>query len=332
MTRGRGLRRVLVAASVLIALGVPLGLAWRTGIPLTSVLHLPLRAHLLAGLVMSVEVTARAARLMALAPALRLPLRWRTAVLSQLAADAAGAITPARSGSEPAKLITLRRDGGGLGSVGALAAGEMVFEVAGLGIVALALTLGLGAGARTAGGVLLYAGVVLTILLLLEGLGRRADPLRRAPRRWLWLGLGRQRWRALLRAAHDFHAHFVLLKQLRGRAVAGALAATLVHQAARAAVLPALLLGSLTRPDTLDVIPWVPVTVVPFTLLYLGALLPAPGGGGGVELAFAALLGDALEASRLPALLLWWRAWTHHATALAGGLAIVVIAGRRRIG
>lgn len=335
MKPSRGLRQIGVLVSMLLAIGVPVALSLRSGVPLRSLLALSATAHLFAAGVMGIEVMARAARLKALAPTLGVPLRWRTAVFSQLAADAAGAVTPARSGSEPAKLLSLRRDGATFGAVGALAAAEMIFEVAGLVLVSGFLTLALGAEARLGAGVLIYAGVVagaLTLLALFARATSREVPTTRRKLLywWLRLGLRRRRWKALVATAQDFRRHTRRLWALRGRPIAGALAATLLHQLARAAVLPALLLGQVPPPE-LAGLSWVRIVVVPFTLLYLGALLPPPGGGGGVEVGFAALLNDTLNAQQLPAFVLWWRSWTHHATALAGGAALLVLGMRQRL-
>lgn len=328
MTRARGVRRMGALASIALAGSVPVVLAVRAGVPLRALLALGIASQALAALASAVEVFARAARLKALAPTLAIALRWRTALLAQLAADAAGALTPARSGSEPAKLLMLRRDGASLGQVGALAAAEMIFEVTGLVLVASLVRVTFGDEAGPVVGALAYAAVVVLALAGLLAIARFAPADARPPRLWLRVGLGRRRWTTLAANAREFADQTRRLATLRPGAVAWALAATLAHQVARAAVLPALVLGTVPHSQSAG-LPWTRLAVVPFTLLYLGALLPAPGGGGGVEIAFAALLSNSLAAERLPALMLWWRVWTHHATALIGAVTLVRLGIRR---
>jgi hypothetical protein len=315
------------------AVAVPVILARRAELAPSALLSLPWQAHLAGAGVMAVEVAARAGRLLSLSHPLGVPLRPATAVLAQLAADAAGAVTPARSGSEPAKLLTLRRDGGGIGGVAAVAVGEMAFEVGGLLLVAGLFAVTLPDGARAAGAVLTYAGVVATGLVVLYHLAGR--PGRAAPGWWRRWGLAPARWRRLVQAAGEFRRRVGGLRTLGARGAGAALGFTLLHQAAKAATVPALVAGAmaggmLAAGPEAGAPPWARLVIVPFSLLYLGALLPPPGGGGGIEVAFAALLGDALPATRLPVLLLWWRAYSHYASAVAGGVVVGVLTMRRR--
>lgn len=329
-------RPALVGLSLAAALAIPLFLALRAGLPPGALLSLPWQAHLAGGLVLAVEVLARAWRLVSLARALGVPLRMRTALLAQLSADAAGTVTPARSGSEPAKLLSMRRDGGGMGGVAAVAAGELAFEVLGLAVVASVFVVALPDGTRAALAVLAYAGVVaavVTTLYVVAGRGR-SEP----PGWWRRVRLSEARWRWLMATASEFRTRARALPHIGTRAALATGALTLLHQLAKAATFPALAwgagLGDLVDPGPgAGGLPWARLFVVPFSILYLGALLPPPGGGGGVEIGFAALLGDALPAAQLPVLLLWWRAYTHYVSAVVGGLAMgLLLLRRRRVG
>jgi hypothetical protein len=60
----------------------------------------------------------------------------------------------------------------------------------------------------------------------------------------------------------------------------------------------------------------------PMLLLYAGALVPAPGGGGAIELVFAAALDDVLSPDHLVAALLWWRFYTYYLSALLGAIVL----------
>ena len=316
---------MLATASIGLALFVPVAIAWRTELPFASLLRLPAGAHVAALLVLALEVGARGLRLVAIARGLKLPLSARTAWLAQLCADAAGAVTPSRSGSEPAKLMAMRRDGAPLAGVGAVAAVEMIFEVGGLLMIAALLALFAPGGRLAAAAILAYAGVVSMALTALFFIARRPDP-DRAPRLWLHLKLTAERWRLLASTARDFSQQMRALRHLGAKAGLIAAGMTLTHQVARAATFPALVLGTAGVAAPLD---WARLVIAPFSLLYLGALLPPPGGGGGVELGFAAALGDTLPAPQLPMLLLWWRAYTHYISAAIGAVLMSLLAARR---
>jgi uncharacterized membrane protein YbhN (UPF0104 family) len=68
-------------------------------------------------------------------------------------------------------------------------------------------------------------------------------------------------------------------------------------------------------------VPLAPLALWPLGFLYGAAVVPAPGGGGAVEMAFRAALGDAIPVSLFAAALLWWRFYTFYVYILLGGLA-----------
>ncbi|MEK9506273.1 lysylphosphatidylglycerol synthase domain-containing protein [Gaopeijia maritima] len=321
------LRAAGATVSLGIALAIPVVLARRADLPVSALLALPLAAHLLAALALFVEVGGRAARIVVFARALKVPLRWSTAWIAQLAGDSAGTVTPSRSGTEPAKMLAMRRDGGKVGGLAAIAVGETAFEALGLLAIGLALAVFVDGGGAIALAIGTYAGVVLTViagLLLFAGQGAQRRPV---PRWWTKVGLRHGRWRLLERTSRDFRERAGALRHIPRRYVAGAVGATFLHQAARAATFPALVWATTMEPG-LD---WVALTLRPFGLLYLGSLLPPPGGGGGIEMGFVAVLGDALGPDQLPVLLLWWRVYTHLLTAVIGaGLLLQLWAGRAR--
>ena len=70
----------------------------------------------------------------------------------------------------------------------------------------------------------------------------------------------------------------------------------------------------------------------PFALLYGVAVVPAPGGGGAVEVAFKAALGDVIPHELFGAALLWWRFYTFYLYIILGALvagAVVMRALRK---
>ncbi|MFP4624557.1 MAG: hypothetical protein ACLFRX_10295, partial [Gemmatimonadota bacterium] len=94
-------------------------------------------------------------------------------------------------------------------------------------------------------------------------------------------------------------------------------AATAVHILARFAILPALAWGQVHGEGMAALIGW------PFFLLYGGALVPSPGGGGAVEAGFAVALGGLLDSTYLAGLLIWWRFYTFYLPAILGGLVLL---------
>ena len=68
-------------------------------------------------------------------------------------------------------------------------------------------------------------------------------------------------------------------------------------------------------------VPIAPLALWPLGFLYGAAVVPVPGGGGAVEMAFRAALGDAIPARLFGAALVWWRFYTFYIYILLGALA-----------
>ena len=94
----------------------------------------------------------------------------------------------------------------------------------------------------------------------------------------------------------------------------------MIHVLGKVAVLPALVfLGDPGFARTMDTL--APLVLWPLALFYGGVVVPAPGGGGVIEGAFAFTLADAIPAGLFAASLLWWRFYTYYVYLLAGGVA-----------
>jgi uncharacterized membrane protein YbhN (UPF0104 family) len=90
----------------------------------------------------------------------------------------------------------------------------------------------------------------------------------------------------------------------------------------RLCVLPALVLPAVSEQVRIE-----PLALWPLGFLYGAAVVPAPGGGGAVELAFRAALGSVIPPHAFPAALLWWRFYTFYiyiilGAIIAGGVAL----------
>jgi len=67
--------------------------------------------------------------------------------------------------------------------------------------------------------------------------------------------------------------------------------------------------------------PLAPLALWPLGFLYGAAVVPAPGGGGAVELAFSAALRGVIGPRLFAPALLWWRFYTFYIYILLGALA-----------
>ena len=281
-------------------------------------LALPARAHLLALLAVAIEVLARSLKIRwsARAAGIRIPLG--TAMRTCLGGDFAAAITPARSGAEPARFFILAESGLASSSVLVILYAELFLEVLSLA----AVVLGVAIIFRHAGAVMFtlvgmvgaYAAVILGIGALAIFLSRRnaSGPPPRWGRR---LRLHAGRWRTIQRALRKLRSTIDSVDRVHKGAAVSAFLASFVHVVVRLTVLPALVL------TTVATVPLAPLALWPLGFLYGAAVVPVPGGGGAVEMAFRAALGGAIPAQLFGAALIWWRFYTFYIYILLGAVA-----------
>ena len=224
-------------------------------------------------------------------------LSFRDALRLNLYGEAASTFTPNRLGGEPARFLGMAWSG--VRPVTALVGlgVEVAAEWPVFGLVAIAIGIyyipdwGEAAsgwlGRNLARDLLTLELAVLAVLVVVYGLQRlvRAGRIRHRVRR---------QWRVAL--AHVRRAPWWVLG-------VGALL-TVVSLAARALVLPALVLGQAEAP--------------PFDVMFFGALallhaalvVPLPSGGGGIELAFLSGFAGDFGPGRQVIMLLMWRFYT----------------------
>jgi uncharacterized protein (TIRG00374 family) len=281
-------------------------------------LGLPPRAHLLALSAVAVEVLARALKIRWSARAAGIHLSLGTAVRTCLGGDFGAAITPARSGAEPARFLVLRESGLRASSVLVILYAELFLEAFSLGAVVLGVALVF----RDAGVVLAtlvsmvggYAAVILGIGATALYLSRR-DPEGPPPpwaRRFRLTG---GRWRTIQIALVKLRATIDSVEHVDVRPAVYAFLASVVHVGIRLTVLPALVLTSVSTA------PLAPLALWPLGFLYGAAVVPAPGGGGAVEVAFRAALAGTIPRELFAAALIWWRFYTFYLYILLGALA-----------
>lgn len=288
-------------------------------------LTLPLRSHLLAALAVLAEIVARSLKLTWSANAVRIRLPFRVSVRTSLAGDFGGSITPARSGAEPARFLVLAEAGIAATSALVVLFAEIVLEALSLALVVLVVAIVFRNAGRVLGALVgvvgLYAGFVLGVAALALMLARR--DVGDVPPRWASrIGLRAGRWRLIQKWLEKVRTAVEAVRNVRvGWAIASFLA-SVVHVGMRLCVLPALVLPATTQP-----VPVAPLALWPLGFLYGAAVVPAPGGGGAVELAFRAALGSVIPAHVFPAALLWWRFYTFYlyiglGAVIAGGVAL----------
>jgi len=282
-----------------------------------SVIVLPLQAHLLAIAAVSVEILTRSLKITWSAKAAHIKLGFFTALRTTLAGDFGASITPARSGAEPARFLVLAEAGVPTSSALVVLYAELFLEALSLATVVVIVSIvfrhaGVVLGALV-GVVGAYAGFVLGIAVIAVMLSRRhVDNV--APRWASRVGLGGRRWFVIQRWFAQVRSTVERLRNVEMRWAAASYSMSVIHVAMRLCVLPALVLGSGA------VAPLAPLALWPLGLLYGAAIVPAPGGGGAVELAFRAALARVIGPSIFAAALLWWRFYTFYIYIILGAI------------
>jgi glycosyltransferase 2 family protein len=280
-------------------------------------LTLPPTAHLLALGAVVLEVGARAQKLVWSARALGLRLPFVTAVRTSLGGDFGAAITPARSGAEPARYLILAEAKLAPASVLLILFAELLLEALSLAVVVAIVAVVfhdagavLGALVGVVGGYSMFVLAIGALGLLLSRRGASGPP----PRWALRLRLHSGRWRVVQRWLRQVRRTVDQVKDVDLAPAGLAFLASIVHVAVRLTVLPALVL------TTVAGLPLAPLALWPFSFLYGVVVVPVPGGGGAVEVVFRAALGDVIPPSIFGAALLWWRFYTFYIYILLGAL------------
>lgn len=280
-------------------------------------------AHAAALSTVCFEAVTRALKIQASAIAVGVPLRFGTALRVCLGGDFAAAITPARSGAEPARFLILAEGGTPVAGRLVILFLELFLEMCSLALVCgiLALLFA-GRGASTQGLLALVGGYSTVVLgagaagLLLSRQNSRGP----APGWARWLGLSSGRWRGVQRTLRHLRGSAQSLRQARVPFMLAAFAGSVAHVLCKVAALPLLVfLGDRSFALTMDSL--APLVLWPLALFYGGVVVPAPGGGGFIEGAFAATLQSAIPAGIFAASLVWWRFYTFYLYVLVGGLA-----------
>lgn len=324
MKLGRRSIFLLLPLSLVLSISVPLfeggldGLAAIRRIPYWGV-------ALVLGMVL-VSWRLNAARLRLLAGSLNVLLKPAQAMGMVIATEFAGSATPVGTGAAPTMIFLLGRQGLEAGSGAAVIAvdviADMVFFTTAIPLASViyfagsrlndawvigGLLLGL-----LAGGLLLLWCIIRYHRAVVLWIGRRLHYLPRA---------ARFRYPLARKVISLRRAMRVLLRLPRRRLLRLYLY-TAGHWMFRYGILPVLLwlLG--------EYVPWAYLFLVQAVLLFGAHAIFLPGGGGGVELGFAALLGPYLGPDVSATVLLAWRFCLFYWYLIAGAPVFTVQTGR----
>ncbi|HEY8175198.1 MAG TPA: flippase-like domain-containing protein [Gemmatimonadaceae bacterium] len=302
-------RWLLTAISFAAVLGVSV-YAVRSGAPHGVDLVIPPHAHLLAFAAFAVEVAARSMKLTWSAKAVGSRLPFVTSLRTSLGGDFGASITPARMGAEPARFLILAEAGIAASDAMVILYAELFFEMISLGVIVLAMTLLFGASGRAfvamigvVGG---YAAFVIGlgaigVILARRAVGDQPPPWARRIR------LHGKRWEFVQRWFHRMRATVDRFRNMHYGWAALSLLASITHMAVRFTILPVIVYSMTSAP-----VPLAPLVVWPLGIIYGAGVVPAPGGGGAVELAFRAALGHVIPPDLFAASLVWWRFYTFY--------------------
>jgi uncharacterized protein (TIRG00374 family) len=309
-------RWFLTALSFVVVIGASV-YAVRSGASHGFTLRIPWQAHVLAFLAFATEIITRSFKLTWSAKAVRTRLPFVTAVRTSLGGDFGASITPARMGAEPARYLILAEAGISAADAMVILYTEIFFEAISMAVVVLGIAVLFHASGTArvamAGVVGMYALFVTGVSVIGVLMARNAAEDAPAWARKLRLHGSRwdrvRVWLARVRTTVD------AFRTMRLGWGALSLLASIIHIAVRFTVLPAIIYSSTSAP-----VPLAPLVVWPLGIIYGAGIVPAPGGGGAVELTFRAALGSAIPRELFAGALVWWRFYTFYIYIIIGGL------------
>ena len=310
-------RWVLTAISFAAVIAVSV-YAVRSGATQGVRLAIPPLAHVLAFSAFAFEVIARSFKLTWSAKAVGIALPFSTSLRTSLGGDFAASITPGRIGAEPARYLILSQAG-----IVASDAMVVLYIELFLEMISMAVIIGLitfifdvsGPGFVAMTGILgAYSAFVLALGAVGVVLARRT--LGEQPPSWAKrIRLHGKRWEIVQRWIGNVRTTVDAFKDMHIGWAAMALVVSVLHIGIRFTVLPVIIYTM-----TAEAVPLAPLVIWPLGIIYGAGVVPAPGGGGAVELTFRAALGKTIPAHLFAPALLWWRFYTFYIYIIVGGL------------
>lgn len=278
------------------------------------------RTQLLLLTIALLELGARGLKVRLSAAALRIPMTYSTALVASAGGDFGAAITPARTGAEPARFLIMTEAGMSSAHIILVIFAELFLEMVSLAMIATAMFIVF----RSSGNMILgMAGLVAMYAAFVLGIGALGFSLSRRhahgpPPAWARLmRLHAGRWRRVQHSLRQLRDGIEGMRDVRWPAAVAALFASVLHVALRLAILP-VIVYSFAPPAPANV---APLILWPIALTYGGVVAPVPAGGGAIEVAFKAALGPAIPPHVFGAALIWWRFYTFYIYVILGALA-----------
>jgi uncharacterized protein (TIRG00374 family) len=276
---------------------------------------LPPLGHMLALGAVTFEIITRTLKIQLSAKSLRTPLSFTGAMRVVLGGDFGAAITPSRTGAEPARFLVLAEAQVPVPGIILILWAELFLEMLSLWVVCAVLGM-IFDGYRE-----ILWGVSAGYALLVFGLGAIGALLSRghkatAAPEWLTrIGLGGARWSAIQRSFQHLRSSVEALRHAHAGWASLSLLSSVVHVALRLSILPLIVWALGARVELAPLVMW------PLAIFYGGVVFPAPGGGGLMEVAFKLTLGGTIPAGIFAAALIWWRFYSFYIYVLLGSLA-----------
>ena len=311
-------RWLLAVTSFAAAMAASLYIVYTSWPQENAAVSVSLGAHVLLLAVSLLELGARAGKVGLCAASLRIPMTFGTALRASAGGDFGAAITPARTGAEPARFLIMTEAGMTSANIILVIFAELFLEMISLAMVALAMAIVFrGAGAMITG----MVGLVAMYSTFVLGTGALGFVIARRnangpPPVWARrLGLHAGRWRAVQRALRQLRTGIEGMRHMRVGIAFLALGSSLLHVALRLTILPIIVYSFHVSAPVAPLILW------PIALTYGSVVAPVPAGGGFIEVAFKATLGHAIPAHIFGASLIWWRFYTFYLFIILGALA-----------
>lgn len=315
MTPFRWLLTILSFATSVVASIYIIASSWPEG---GAPLGLPLWAHLAALGVVAFDITTRTWKVQLSARAVGAKLPFGTALRMGLGGDFAAAITPSKSGAEPARFLVLKEAGFETAQILAILFLELALELLSLLTIAVVFFLALDRSTSLMTALLsivgAYATTMLVMTALLVVLSRRnvtGPPPGWAVRLRMSAGL----WRRVQRILRHVKVSVTGLRRAHPLPMAASFCVSVAHVFSRLTVLPLLVYAYGDRP------PLAPLLVWPMVLLYGSSAAPAPAGGGVVEMSFKVALSGHIPVQLIASSLIWWRVYTFYTYLVVGALS-----------
>jgi uncharacterized protein (TIRG00374 family) len=313
-------RWIFAIASFVAAIGVSLYIVLSSWPNQHAAVSMGVAAHGVLLCIALSELLARGAKVWLSAIAMRIPMSYRLALRASAGGDFGAAITPNKSGAEPARYLIMTEAGMHPAQILLVIYAELFLEMISLALVALGLYLIFRNAGSTLIGVVgavgLYALFVLGTGAIGWFLSKRYGTTGPAPEWARRFKMHGARWKQVQRALATLRTAIAGIRHMRLGMTALALLASVLHICLRIAILPAIVY-SLGETH----VPLAPLVLWPVALMWGSAISPLPGGGGAVEVGFKAALGHAIPATVFGAALVWWRFYTFYLFILLGALA-----------